>query len=60
VDIDHIFTPFFRASNARAYSGTGLGLAIVKTGVEACGGSIQVESRLGEGTVFVVTLPREG
>jgi signal transduction histidine kinase len=59
-DIDRIFTPFFRASNARIFSGMGLGLAIVKSGVEACGGSIQVESRLGEGTVFVVTLPREG
>jgi two-component system sensor histidine kinase BaeS len=37
--------------------GTGLGLAIVKQLTEAMGGSVTAESRLGEGTRFVVTLP---
>jgi signal transduction histidine kinase len=56
-ELDKIFTPFYRASNAHEFNGTGLGLAVVKTSVEAYGGSIKVESKLGEGTTFVVTLP---
>lgn len=37
--------------------GSGLGLAIAKRLVEACGGTIGVSSRLGEGSSFIVTLP---
>ena len=40
-----------------AHEGTGLGLAIVKQAVEAHGGHITVESRVGEGTSFHFTLP---
>jgi signal transduction histidine kinase len=58
-EVDKIFTPLYRASNASEFNGMGLGLAVVKTSVEACGGSIKVESKLGEGTTFVVSLPRE-
>ena len=58
-ELDKIFTPFYRASNANDFTGMGLGLAVVKTSVESCGGSIQVESKLGEGTTFVVSLPHE-
>ena len=36
--------------------GTGLGLSIVKHAVEQMGGSVTVESRLGEGTSFAVTI----
>jgi signal transduction histidine kinase len=56
-ELDKIFTPLYRASNAHEYTGMGLGLAVVKTSVEGCGGSINVESKLGEGTTFVVSLP---
>ncbi len=53
----HLFEPFNRASNAKDVRGTGLGLTIVKQAVDLHGGSIAVESVLGEGTRFVVALP---
>jgi PAS domain S-box-containing protein len=56
-EIGHLFESFHRASNVGAIQGTGLGLAIVKNAVERHGGAIEVESRLGEGTTFRVSLP---
>jgi len=54
-----IFEPFFRSdpSRTRATGGVGLGLAVVKRIVEAHSGTIEVQSDLGQGTHFVVTLP---
>nr|WP_202895586.1 ATP-binding protein [Iningainema tapete] len=54
-----IFERFYRVDEARNRStgGSGLGLSIVKTFVEAMGGSVTVRSRIGEGSVFIVTLP---
>jgi signal transduction histidine kinase len=59
--LPHIFDKFYQADNqAQASSkGTGLGLAIAKEIVEAHGGETTVESRVGVGTTFVVTLPVE-
>ncbi|HEV7839295.1 MAG TPA: HAMP domain-containing sensor histidine kinase, partial [Gemmatimonadaceae bacterium] len=59
--LPHIFDKFFQADNQAqaATKGTGLGLAIAREIVEAHGGKITVESRVGEGTTFVVTLPTE-
>ena len=57
-DLPRLFESFHRASNVGNIAGTGLGLAIVKRSVELHAGSISVTSVLGEGTVFVVTLPR--
>jgi signal transduction histidine kinase len=59
--LPHIFDKFFQADNQAlaATKGTGLGLAIAKEIVEAHGGKITVESRVGEGTTFVITLPAE-
>lgn len=56
-DVDLILTPFFRARNAGDITGMGLGLSIVKTCVEMYDGSIQIMSKLGEGTTFRVSLP---
>jgi signal transduction histidine kinase len=55
-----IFERFYRAdpSRRRATGGSGLGLSIVKSLVEAQGGSIRAESRLGAGSRFAWTLPR--
>jgi signal transduction histidine kinase len=60
-ELPHIFDRFWRADVARsrtgARSGAGLGLAICKWIAEAHGGTIVVESRRGQGSVFTVTLP---
>jgi signal transduction histidine kinase len=55
----HIFDRFYRVRRPETDSieGTGLGLAIVKSLVEAHNGQINLESRLGEGSTFYLTLP---
>lgn len=57
-DQELLFRRFERVGDKTAFSGTGLGLWITRRIVEAHGGTIAVESRLGEGSTFVVTLPR--
>jgi two-component system NtrC family sensor kinase len=54
-DLKHVFEPFFTTRNAQ--SGTGLGLSITYSMVQEIGGHIAVESKLGEGTRFIITLP---
>ncbi|MGH1461859.1 MAG: response regulator [Neptuniibacter sp.] len=58
--INHIFSEFSQAdeSTTRDYGGTGLGLALVKKFCEMMGGGIRVESTTGEGSTFIVTLPK--
>lgn len=59
-DLDRIFEPFYRVARddapARTHS-SGLGLAIAHTLVQGMGGSLAVDSRLGEGSSFTVGLP---
>ncbi|GLV54916.1 hypothetical protein KDH_17630 [Dictyobacter sp. S3.2.2.5] len=57
-DLARIWDRFYRASNAQYGSGTGLGLAIVKELSEAMGGSVAVESVLGQGSCFTICIPR--
>ena len=59
--VPHLFQKFFRVREheSRA-SGTGLGLSICKQIISGHGGRIEVKSKLGIGTVFMVCLPRSG
>jgi hypothetical protein len=54
-----IFERFYRVDEARTRStgGTGLGLSIVKTFVEGMGGTVEVLSQLGKGSIFTIKLP---
>jgi signal transduction histidine kinase len=56
---ERIFDRFFQIEDSltRAHEGLGLGLSIVRGMVEVCGGKIRVESKEGEGTTFIFTLP---
>lgn len=56
-DLPRLFEFFHRAKNVGAIAGTGLGLAIVKQCVDLHGGEIKVNSAVGVGTTFTVTLP---
>jgi CheY-like chemotaxis protein len=55
-----LFQPFVQVDNrlSREYSGTGLGLSLVRQLVTMHGGRVAVESALGRGSTFTVTLPR--
>ncbi len=58
-EIDRIFDRFYQVDGSarRRYSGVGLGLALVKQIVTNFGGSVRVESQVGKGSTFFVTLP---
>ncbi len=60
-DLPHVFDRFYRGDKSREREGrlrgSGLGLAISRAIVQAHGGEIEVESEVGKGTTFVVTLP---
>jgi signal transduction histidine kinase len=57
--LPHVTERFYRAdtSRARADGGAGLGLAICKTIAEAHGGTLEIESTLGSGTIVTIRLP---
>jgi signal transduction histidine kinase len=58
-DLQKIFDEFYRSKNAReaVQIGTGLGLNLVKEIVEQLGGNIEVESEIGKGSTFKITIP---
>ena len=57
--LPHIFERFYRADEARSreLSGAGLGLSLVQCFVNALGGQVEVESTLGQGALFRLSLP---
>ena len=59
ISLPHVFEPFRQGDDAanRRFGGSGLGLTIVKQRVEALGGTVSVESELGQGACFTLALP---
>ena len=55
--LPRVFDKFYQADASRASAGNGLGLALVKRVASLSGGDVSVESELGSGTTFTVTLP---
>lgn len=58
-EIPKIFERFYRVDRTKAKGSSGLGLSIVKNVIELHGGKIEVNSTVGEGTSFIITLPNE-
>ena len=59
-DQESIFEPFHRGQNVGNVQGTGLGLSVLKTAIDLHKGKIKVESKLNNGSTFIVSLPYEG
>jgi len=57
-ELPHIWDRLFRGDSSRTERGLGLGLSLVKAIVEAHGGTVDVETEPGKGSVFTVALPR--
>jgi len=57
-DQTHLFSTFYRGSNATNIQGTGLGLHIVKRYADILHGNVELKSKLGKGTTITVELPR--
>jgi signal transduction histidine kinase len=59
--VESVFEPFTQvdSSLARQFEGTGLGLTLTRSLVEMHGGSVTLDSKLGEGTKVTITFPRE-
>jgi two-component system sensor histidine kinase KdpD len=58
-DLERVFDKFYRVQRPESVSGTGLGLSICRGIIEAHGGTIRADNRLGGGTIITVGLPKE-
>jgi PAS domain S-box-containing protein len=57
-EVPQLFTRFFRARTSMGIPGTGIGLHLVRELVQMHGGTVDVDSEIGKGSTFTVTLPR--
>ena len=57
-DLPHIWERFYQGESTRGSGGAGMGLALVKELTEAMGGSVAVESEIGRGSRFTISLPK--
>lgn len=58
-DLKRIWDIFYRGTNSRRESGMGIGLSVVKTIIDTHGWNIDVQSGLGKGTSFTITIPKD-
>ena len=54
----HVFDKFYQSDRSRRQEGSGLGLPLAKRVVQLCGGRIFLDTELGKGSIFTVTLPK--
>ena len=59
LELESIFTPFFRGQNVQSRPGYGVGLPLTQKIIELHSGSINIQSKLDEGTTATVRLPLE-
>ncbi|MCQ2596247.1 MAG: HAMP domain-containing histidine kinase [Treponema sp.] len=57
-DINHLFDLFYRGTNSRREEGMGIGLSVVKSIICTFNWEIDVKSKLGEGSEFTITIPK--
>lgn len=55
--LEHLFDPYYQGDSSHSRQGLGLGLSIAQRITELCRGTISVESKVSEGSIFKVTLP---
>jgi signal transduction histidine kinase len=56
-DLPRVFDRLYRGDQSRATRGLGLGLSLVRAYIEAHGGTVEVESSPGHGSIFTIRLP---
>ncbi|MBP2303060.1 sensor histidine kinase [Azospirillum picis] len=56
-DLPQVFTPYFRGANSRNVPGAGIGLHLVSCVIAAHGGTVSLDSRVGQGTTATIRLP---
>ncbi len=58
-DREHLFDAYFRGENSTGVSGEGIGLYVVKENMDRINGRVDVESEIGKGSRFILTIPSE-